>query len=339
MKLKILFRTSGGRAPKKELGFGHIYRSMNLARNLKKCKVIFLVEDYGGAKKVMKKKGFQKIYSLQKNKDVLSDIHTTEKIIKKEKIDILIIDKFKISNKFLRELKRHAKIVLISDLKQIDFSADLVVNGFVGFKNKIKKNKFGSKCLLGPSFQIISHDFKKISRKKPQYDLLATFGGSDENNIIEILLRELYQFKGKIKTKIILGPGTKKTSKLQLYEKKLGNSIHIIRQTDNMLNEISNTNYGLCSGGITSYEFATMKKPFGIICQVKHQLINAKEWEKRKIASNLGLYNKKTGNKISNFLNRIEEKKIGNDLKNVHTNVGNNTQIIAKEILKLKKDF
>ena len=49
---KILFRVSGGNSPKTELGFGHVYRAINLATQLTKCQIFFLLEDYGNAKQV-----------------------------------------------------------------------------------------------------------------------------------------------------------------------------------------------------------------------------------------------------------------------------------------------
>jgi len=334
-KLKILFRTSGGKAPNRELGLGHIYRCINLARNLKTSKIFFLVEDYGGAKNIIKKNGFQKIFNLEKDIDLKSDIQTTKKIIKKEKIDVLILDKYKIRNNLIKELKKYSKIVLISDLKKIDYPVDLVINGYVGFENKIKKNKFGTKCLLGPSFQIIDYNFPKNPQKKPHYDLLATFGGYDEKNIAEILLQELLRFKEKIKAKIILGPVTKKTKKLKILAKRLDASVKLIEKTNNMLKEITDARIGICSGGITSYEFAALHKPFAIICQVKHQLKTAQEWNKRKIATNLGLFNNRTKKKIEQLLNQINENNFGKNFR-VISAVGTNTKRITEEILKLQ---
>ena len=50
-----MFRISGGRAFNRELGLGHVYRSINLASELKKNKIFFLIEDYGQVKKILKK--------------------------------------------------------------------------------------------------------------------------------------------------------------------------------------------------------------------------------------------------------------------------------------------
>ena len=335
MKLKILFRTSGGRAPKKELGFGHIYRSINLAKNLKSHKLFFLLEDFGGAEKVFKKNGFHDIYKIKKRNNIFEDIKNTKKIIEQKKIDLLILDIFKPKLRFIREIRKLTKIVIISDLNRKEYPADLVVNGFIGFNNKIVKNEFGSKCLLGPMYQIISQKSKKkILGKNPNYDILATFGGYDEKNIVDLLLLQLIKFKGKIKTKIILGPGSNKTKKTKFLEKKLKKSVSIITHSDNMNKEISNARIGLCSGGITSYEFASLKKPFGIICQTAHQLKTAKEWEKKKIAINLGLKDKTTNNKLEKFLSSITENKFKKLSKNSYVD-GLGAKRVAKEILDL----
>ena len=55
---KILFRTSGGTAYGKELGMGHVYRSINLASHLKKSKIFFLIEDYGSVKQIISQRNF-----------------------------------------------------------------------------------------------------------------------------------------------------------------------------------------------------------------------------------------------------------------------------------------
>ena len=72
-------------------------------------------------------------------------------------------------------------------------------------------------------------------------------------------------------------------------ELKYSKNLFVVNETKNMRKEISETSFGFCAGGITTYEFATMNIPFAIIFQYKHQLLTAKAWEKRKIAYNLGL--------------------------------------------------
>tara|TARA_B110000467_G_scaffold72190_1_gene65518 strand:- start:120 stop:1130 length:1011 start_codon:yes stop_codon:yes gene_type:complete len=303
-KLNILFRISGGKAPGKELGNGHIFRSMNLAYYFRGHNIWFLLEDFGGAEKILNQNGFKNIIKLKKNIDIDSDINRSIRIVKNKEIDVLINDAYLVNNQYLKKIKKFVKTVLVTDLKKYNYSADLIINGFIGFKNKkiITNNK--KLILLGPKYQILNHQFsskKKISKKN---DLLVTFGGFDEKNITEIFLEEIIKFSTNMKIKIIHGPSSKKTKRIKEIEKNLPRNISFVSSA-NMFKEISNSKFGLCSGGITTYEFATLDVPFAILSQVKHQTITAKVWENIGMALNLGLKNKKTPAKIRNYLKSI----------------------------------
>jgi len=333
-KIRILFRTSGGKAPKKQLGFGHVIRCINLAKKLRPNEIFFLIEDYGKqASKLLKENGFKKITSLENDVDLKSDIKKTIQFIIKEKIDIIIVDKYNANKKYLQEIKKISKTVLITDLNKIDYNVDLLVNGFIGFQNKKYHNKHGSKCLIGPRYQILDENFQKKPKQKRDFSLLSTFGGFDENHITELLLESLANYFDKLKIKIILGPATTRSQKIKTYEKKYGSRVKIIKKTNSMHKEISNCRFGLCSGGLTTYEFASLNVPFAVISQVKHQLVTAKEWHKRGIGKNLGIISKNTKSKIIQFLEDIINKKNMYSEKNPVDGLG--SKRVADEILKL----
>lgn len=334
---KILFRTIGGRSVKKQIGLGHIYRCINLAKNLKNTKIFFLVEDYGGAKDVILNSGFKNISVLNKNLSVNSDYKFTKNLIEKNNIDLVIVDQYRVSLSYLKQLNQIIKTVVISDLQKIDFPANLVINGFIGFKNNIKQNKFGTKCLLGPKYQILNENFSKQKslKSKQEYTLLATFGGLDGHNISESMYEPLSKYGKLISTKIILGPIAKKSSKLVRLQKKFPDSIILIQKTNNMFKEISHCHYGLCSGGLTTYEFARLGIPFGIISQVRHQLSTAQQWEELGIGTNLGLIGTKTPKKIEKFIEDILSDKIPQKKTSLVDGLG--SKRVGTEILKLIK--
>ena len=174
-KCKLLFRTSGGTATNKELGLGHIFRTTNLASSFKNCDISFLIEDYGTAANVIKSRGFKKISILKKNISLNSDIKLTLEYIRKNKTDILIVDKYKLKPKFVKELKKSIKTVVISDLHNYHYPSDLVFNGFIGFKNQSKLNKYNTNCFLGPKYQILDPKYSKKIKSEKKYDLLASF--------------------------------------------------------------------------------------------------------------------------------------------------------------------
>jgi len=306
---KILFRTSGGTAFGKELGMGHIYRSINLATHLKKSKLFFLIEDYGSSKEVVSQRNFKQIFTLKKNISLHDDINQTIQFIKKYDIEILIIDKYDLKLKFVKELTKIVTTIVISDLKRIDFPANLVFNGFIGFKNKSILNKYGKKCFLGPNYQILDSRFSKKLKLKKKYDLLTTFGGFDEKNLSNMIIKKLSDSDYNFKVKLILGPAYD-PKKLKQIKKIKHLSLDVINQTNNLQKEIAQSKFVICSGGITTYELCNMETPFAIICQVKHQTLTAKEWEKKGIAINLGMPNTQLNKKLKLCLASLITKSI-----------------------------
>ena len=331
---KILFRTSGGRIRKKELGLGHIFRCINLGYQLKSHQIQFLIEDYGSVSPLLHEHGFKKIFNLIPGISINDDIKKTVAHILKNKITILIVDKYGLTNLYVKTLKKIVRVVVISDLKNIEYDSDLVINGFIGFDNKIKTNKFKIKCLLGPKYQILNQQYAKKQDYKKKYDLLITVGGFDANNLLEIILKKISKYEKKIKIKIILGHATKNKSIISKFVTK-SNEITIINKTNNMKKEISSTKFGICAGGITTYEFAALHIPFAIVCQYKHQIFTANEWHKRKIAKNLGFIQKEP-KKIDLFLNHLMQNKIILNHSNLVDGLG--SKRVAIEILNLTKN-
>ena len=331
---KILFRTSGGRIRKKELGLGHVFRCINLGYQLKSHQIQFLIEDYGSVSPLLHEHGFKKIFNLIPGISINDDIKKTVAHILKNKITILIVDKYGLTNLYVKTLKKIVRVVVISDLKNIEYDSDLVINGFIGFNNKIKTNKFKIKCLLGPKYQILNQQYAKKQHYKKKYDLLITVGGFDANNLLEIILKKISKYEKKIKIKIILGHATKNKSIISKFVTK-SNEITIINKTNNMKKEISSTKFGICAGGITTYEFAALHIPFAIVCQYKHQIFTANEWHKRKIAKNLGFIQKEP-KKIDLFLNHLIQNKIILNHSNLVDGLG--SKRVAIEILNLTKN-
>jgi spore coat polysaccharide biosynthesis predicted glycosyltransferase SpsG len=334
-KMKILFSTAGGKARNTQLGTGHIHRCMNLADCMTNFENYFLLEDYGNAKEIIIEKGFKNILSINPNLTLKSKILKIEKIVKEQNIDVVIFDKFNIENLIIKKIRMLTKVVVISDLKKIDYNADMVVNGFIGFKNKKIKNKFGSKCILGPSYQILNKNYAKKNRIKKTTKLLVTFGGFDESNLTELFLKVFIKFKFNIKIKVILGPVSIKSKNIKEIKSKFSKTIKIIDKEKSLQNVISSSEYGICGGGITTYEFASMNVPFVIIYQHEHQQITGKIWEKKFKIKNLGFPDNKIESKIETYLKNIQNETISEkkNFKNVVD--GKGVFRVAKEIKNL----
>lgn len=336
-KPRILIRTAGGKGKNKHPGFGHVFRTINLAKELRAfCDIYFLVEDFGGVKKILKQNGFSNIQKIQNNIKIKSDVKITDKYCKKINADLLIVDCFHLKNEYLLQMKKKIKTVIISDLRNIKYSADLLVNGFIGFKNKKIRNELKTPCLLGPSYQILSPEFQRYVKQKKKFTVLASFGGFDDKKISETFLEGLEKYLPMLKVKIILGPVGIKSQKLVRFEKKYPENLTVRFGTENMAREMSQARFGFCAGGLTTYEFAAMRVPFVMICAEPHQLITAREWHKRKIGINLGLINKTTKWKIQKIAQKIfDEKK--SDFPDIRFVDGKGANRVRNEIFKMLK--
>ena len=335
-KLKILFRTYGGKIKNKQTGLGHIFRCINLSYHLKQhSEIHFLVEDYGGVKKIINQYGFKKFSSLEKNVTLTSDIKKTIQYINKNKIDVLIIDKHKTNTKYLKKLKNFVKTVIISDLTNVNLPVDILVNGYIGLENRKYKNKHNSLCLVGPSYQILNNKFSNKSKSlHKKYDILVTFGGLDEKGMADLFLDSLNEYVRELKIKIILGPIATKSKKVLEFSKKYSKNIEFIQETKNMHNEILKSKFGFTTGGVTTYEFASMNVPFVVICDDLHQIPTAREWDKKNAAINLGFLNSRTSKKITKVVADIAEGKM-NYVSNKNIVDGLGAKRVSSEIFKL----
>ena len=122
--------------------------------------------------------------------------------------------------------------------------------------------------------------FSKEKKLKKKYDLLVTFGGFDEKNVSDLIIKKLSNSNYNFKVRLILGPAYDQ-NRIKHIKNTNDISLDIIKQTNNLQKEIAQSKFVICSGGVTTYEICNMKIPFAIICQVKHQILTAKEWEKK----------------------------------------------------------
>jgi len=198
-------------------------------------------------------------------------------------------------------------------------------------------SSYNSLCLVGPSYQILNSRFsKKPKSLRKKYDVLVTFGGLDEKCIVNTFLDSLNVNENikKLKIKIILGPIAGKSKKVLAFSKKYSKNVEFVQETKNMYDEISKSKFGFTTGGVTTYEFASMNMPFAVICDDKHQIPTAREWARKKAAINLGFLNNKTSKKIEKVVIDIAQGKMNYPSK---TNLvdGMGAKRVSSEILKL----
>jgi len=177
-KLNIIFRVDGDN----KIGMGHVYRSVNLAKVLKKHhKVSFLTNNYS-AKKILS--------SIALCKLLPQKFSNRKKILENSKADVVIIDKLyeKIQN--IRLLQKNSSKVIAIDY--VGKNKNLLHYGIPILYPKNAISSIGT--LSSFKFTILNKSFlkkKPIQIKKNVKSILVVQGGSDTHCFIPQIINAL----------------------------------------------------------------------------------------------------------------------------------------------------
>jgi len=293
---RILFVTSGY----KEIGLGHIYRSLIIANDILNHELIFLTDKKS-------KVGFEKIKSLnylvymQKNENILDDIKTL-------KPDIIINDKLDTDREYMQQLKTFCnKVINFEDCGKGSGYADIVINALYPEKKKTKNAHYSGHKYFIARDEFLLSDFTEIKENVDR--ILISFGGTDPNNYTYRVLNIIYNFcvANNIKIDVIAGLGYKNDSTLKTYDK-----INFKKDVSNISSYISKADLIFSSAGRTVYEIATIGTPSIILCQNKRETTHLFA-DKENGFINLGEAYEISDSKIfetfKHLINNFEERK------------------------------
>ena len=281
--MKILFRVDGG----KQLGLGHVYRCLNLAKEFK-AEIAFLMKQHPSVNQLVENN--YNVYVIKKD-----EFETTAQVIGDFEPDVVVTDLLKTYDKYLKFIKdKKVFLVSIDDLNEIKFCSDIVINGTIVRKYwdyDVKKN---AKVLVGPDYMILNKNFSEVNRKQRKIkknvdSVLVSMGGSDPNNLTPKVLKALDKIKGDFKVCLVLGSAYKSNKELEDTLKQFSKKLEIKKNVENMAELMFNSDIAITSAGIIMYELACSGTPAIVMPQVKTQIDTANEMGKAGTLINLGL--------------------------------------------------
>ena len=337
---KILFRCDAGTAP--EVGTGHIFRCLSLANELikkkiyKKKEILFLTRDdsiYLFGKKILKKKLFNfKTFNIKKNNS-----HEEIKYILKFKPDLIILDRLKTTENFIKKIKTQSKVLSFDDYGSGRKYCDLAVNAIF---SDVKKNK---NVLLGYKYLILNVENKsKIKIRSKIKNVFISFGGYDKRDFLSFILKNIDLFPKNTKFKIIVSDFQydKIIKKLRLkFQKNFLNRLYFYKSPKNYSKIFAGSDISICSGGLTLFESCALGIPTISLPQYMHQLKSIKKLSDKKcviLGSNLMQINRNLFRKslIELIYNQPLREKMSNRCKKLID--GNGLTRIVKMINKIK---
>jgi spore coat polysaccharide biosynthesis predicted glycosyltransferase SpsG len=284
MVAKILFRTEASSA--KGVGTGHLFRCITIARileknfKLKKKEIIFLI-------KINKKdKLIRKIIKTLNYKfKEFNNNYEEYKKIKSIKSNFLFVDKYKFINiDIYSKLKKNYEKIILIDAFNNDDKDLLYINPYI-WSRKNNRN----------SIPIMPSLLEKNVNKKIKNKIKKIFFFFGNNNYSNDFLIKCIKLLKYIDNKFIFYVDFNLKKKFR--EKK--NFIFFYRK--NFYYYLKKSDIAITSGGVIMSDVINLNIPLIVIPQIKHQLINSREFKNKKCLLNVTINKNFKHNFIKTF--------------------------------------
>lgn len=262
---KIFFRSDSSSA----IGIGHIMRDLVLAKTYYNSKIIFgSLNLTGNINNKIVDAGY-KLVLLQSN-----SIQELDSIIKKFKIDLLIIDNYSIDYHFEKELKKknpQLKIMVLDDTYE-KHNCDILLNHNIYADKKKYKELVPQNCKLqcGGKYTLLREEFLKEKNKLKKKTLslkqdipitiFLAMGGADSYNMNINILKILKKLNN-IKINLVTTNSNNNLKQLKIYCKnKAWINLHI--NSNKIAKLMVQSDVGIITPSVIVNEIIHLQIPF-----------------------------------------------------------------------------
>ncbi|MBO4890910.1 MAG: UDP-2,4-diacetamido-2,4,6-trideoxy-beta-L-altropyranose hydrolase [Lachnospiraceae bacterium] len=251
---KIMFRTVG----KRSVGMGHVYRCLTLAYKLTGHDVIFAASEDSDI-------GIEKITESNFNVIKVRDDADFEKILAKERPDILINDILDTQADYMQMVTKYAKRVInFEDVGEGAKYADAVINALYEKGDKLHNEYYGSKyfCIRD---EFLEEHPKEFSEKAE--NVLVIFGGADPSDLTGRLYgicKRLHKTNPDVSFHFLLGFAYPYADRIVTCEE---DGVFVHKDVKRVSSYMSRMDLAITSQGRTVYELASMGVPAIVLAQ------------------------------------------------------------------------
>ncbi len=317
----VALRVDGG----KDIGMGHIMRTIALANDLKKKQenkeVFYITKDDPKAVNKLKENDFE-VVVIDRNLSYEKEIEEVKEIIKKRKVDKLITDSYEIDQNYLIEMRKVVdKLITIHDYAPFAFPSHVVINGNAYAEDLDYESLYGdTEFLLGTDYLFLREEFRNLPdievRDKVQ-NILVTVGGYDMRNLTPKIIKALneldldeiddqYLDKENLHIDVVIGPSFDNLKEIIKEVKISSLDISLNFNVKKMSKLMVRSDIAISSGGSTLYELAVTKTLALVLLQAENQVRVAEKLDGKSVI-NLG-YEDKIINIAEGIIDLIRNK-------------------------------
>lgn len=324
----IIFRIIGH----KDVGMGHIYRSLSLAHEISDHEIIFVCDDKS-------RLAVEKIAGYDYRIEVAARNEIEEKILSLNP-DLVINDILDTSKNYILKLKsNNIKVVSFEDIGSGSKYTDLTINELYDSPRENGRN-----IRWGHRYFFVRDEFNDARPHKFKTkinSLLIAFGGTDPNNLTFKILNKVVDFceKENITIHIVTGGGYPYKEELIGYLQGINyKKINYTNATGVISKIMEKTQIAISSNGRTVYELTHMNIPSIVLSQHERESTHLFSIEENGLI-NTGIY--KDGESEGVVLESLERlvyeteyrKRLFNSMKKF--NFSRNKSRVVKMISKL----
>lgn len=263
----ILFRADGNQT----IGTGHIMRCLSIANSARlsgyECCFVLASDDM---QSVVENNGFKTVVLNTEYTDLESESDKLQNVIKTFSADVMILDSYYVTEKYMTDIRNLVKLAYIDDLYAFPYPTDMLINyniyadkeryDILYHKSSIKPKKF----FLGPQYAPLRNEFSKTGNKiikdKAENVLILT-GGTDNFGIsLNIADYIVTNNISDLNFHFVLGKFNENIVKLKEYESKYAN-IYLHINVTNMSELMNNSDIAISAAGTTLYELCACGVP------------------------------------------------------------------------------
>lgn len=230
------------------------------------------------------------------------------------KLDWVVVDHYFLDSYWERQVRQIARaIMVIDDLANRAHDADILIDQNLG---RCYESRYAGlvprscKLLLGPTYALIRREFaqarsRSAVRTGPVRRLVVSFGGSDPTNETTKSVNALLGLKdGQWKADVVLGPFNNRVKEV---EALVGNRSEFRVHCDpvNLCEILAKADLAIGGAGVTAIERASLYLPAIVVTVADNQLEIAHEMSRRGIVTYVGKSNEVTSTDIRVAVERM----------------------------------
>lgn len=326
---------------------GHMFRCVAVAKQIRMLQhevLFFLAEEKNT--ELLIKENMPYIVINGHWDDFDQDISCMIQQVHQSRLDVLVVDSYKITGKFLSELNHEIPVFLFDDICTTRYAVSAVLHYSEWEGNEKIRDLYEHtdvKTISGLQYVPLREEFteKVCFDKKKQ--ILITTGGTDPYHISYQLVDKIFRTPEFDEYSVLIVCGiNNKDYDILLEKQKKTPRVRVVRNASNMAQLMKESMFAVCAGGMTVYELCAVQCPAVAIAISDDQFFFLEEMHRLGVVLYAGDIRQIGENVYANVIECMKKLLVQNEIETIREKMyklvdGQGAYRIAKEIIKCKK--